>query len=82
MTNLCHGDELELVDLAVVVGRDEVDRQLQVEDELRLREDPALRLEEEPETNPQLFYFFNVAWAGERTRDFLISSIFSFPSIV
>ena len=45
-TNLCHRDELELVDLPVVVGRDEVDWKLQVEDELRLGENSPLRFEE------------------------------------
>ncbi len=46
---MCDGDELELVDLSVVVGRHEVDGKLQVEDELGLREDSALRFEEKAE---------------------------------
>ena len=46
-TNLCHRDELELVDLPVVVGRDEVDWKLQVEDELCLGVDTPVRLVQE-----------------------------------
>ena len=43
---MSHRDELELVDLPVVVGGHEVDWKLQVEDELRLGENSALRFEE------------------------------------
>ena len=44
---LCNGDELELVDFAIVVGGHKVHRELQIEDEFGLRENPAFRFKEE-----------------------------------